>query len=149
MKRSISLISPVLLLIPVLTQAAETATKSEPARQLASSPLSAASLLQTLMGLFLVLGVIALMAFLLRRSSHFYGMGNGQMRVVASLSLGPRERAIVVQVGQQQVMLGVSQQQINTLLVLDKPLDTPSDPTAESGFAERLRKIMQQQKASS
>ncbi len=112
------------------------------ARTLSESPLSAMSLLQTIMGLVLVLGCIVLVAWLLKRTTSFHSAANGKMRVIAGLPLGTRERAVLVQIGEEQLLLGVTPQQVNLLYKLDKPL--PADSGERPDFAGKLRQIMQQ-----
>lgn len=118
------------------------AEQQEGARTLTSSPLSATSLLQTMMGLILVLGCIVLVAWLLKRTSSFHTAANGKMKVIAGLPLGTRERAVLVQIGDEQLLLGVTPQQVNLLCKLDKPL--PADSSERPDFAGKLRQIMQQ-----
>ena len=118
------------------------AEQQEGARTLSSSPLSAMSLLQTMMGLILVLGCIVLVAWLLKRTTSFHTAANGKMKVIAGLPLGTRERAVLVQIGDEQLLLGVTPQQVNLLCKLDTPL--PADSSERPDFAGKLRQIMQQ-----
>lgn len=118
------------------------AEQQEGARTLSSSPLSAMSLLQTMMGLILVLGCIVLVAWLLKRTTSFHTAANGKMKVIAGLPLGTRERAVLVQIGDEQLLLGVTPQQVNLLCKLDKTL--PADSSERPDFAGKLRQIMQQ-----
>ncbi|ART83384.1 flagellar biosynthetic protein FliO [Oceanisphaera profunda] len=71
----------------------------------------------------LVIGVILVLGWILRRlrGAALLG-GSRQMKIVASLALGQRERAIVVQVGEEQWLLGVTAQQISHLGKLEQPL---------------------------
>lgn len=134
-----SLLGSSLWLLSLPLYAAE---QQESARTLSESPLSAMSLLQTVMGLVLVLGCIVLVAWLLKRTTSFHTAANGKMRVIAGLPLGTRERAVLVQVGDEQLLLGVTPQQVNLLYKLDTPLPTGS--TERADFAGKLRQIMQQ-----
>lgn len=133
------LISCSLWLLSLPLRAAE---QSETARTLSESPVSAANLLQTLLGLILVLVCIALVAWLLKRSNSFHTAASGKMKVIAGLPLGTRERAVLVQVGDEQLLLGVTPQQINLLYKLDTPLEV--DTANPGDFAGKLRQIMQQ-----
>ena len=45
----------------------------------------------------------------------------GDMRVVSSVGVGQRERAVLLQVGEQQVLLGVGPGNVRTLHVFDEP----------------------------
>ena len=82
-----------------------------------------------ILSLFMVLAVILISAFVLKRFN-FVQKNTSQMNVVASLSLGAKERLIVVQVGEQQMVLGVTQQQITLIEKLAEPLIKPSQNNA-------------------
>ena len=90
----------------------------------------------------LVLACIVLVAWLLKRSNRFHTAGSGKLRVIAGIPLGPRERAVLVQVGDEQLLLGVTPQQINTLHKLDTPLSL-ENASAGGDFADKLRQLMQ------
>jgi len=96
---------------------------------------------QLLFGLFVVVAVILVLAWLLRRVGGVT-VNNSQMKVVAGLALGHKERVLLVQVGEsRQVLLGVTASQINTLAEFEEPVITQG---AEQGeFAQRLRSVMQ------
>ncbi len=51
--------------------------------------------------------------------------------------MGPRERVVLVQVGKQQLLLGVAPGRIQTLHVLDEPVTDATSPTP-SAFVEKL-----------
>jgi flagellar protein FliO/FliZ len=118
------------------------AEPSEPVRAMGQSPLSAVNLLQTLLGLLLVLGCIVVVAWLLKRSNSFQSSANGKMKMIAGLPLGTRERAVLIQIGDEQLLLGVTTHSVNLLHKLDKPL--PVDEVSGGDFAGKLRQIMQQ-----
>ena len=118
--------------------------QADTARTLTESPVSAMSLLQTLLGLVLVLGCIVLVGWLLKRTHSFHTAANGQLKIIAGLPLGTRERAVLVQVGDKQLLLGVTAQQISLLHTLETPLVTQQP--AQGDFANKLRQLMQQGK---
>ncbi|PCI59442.1 MAG: flagellar biosynthetic protein FliO [Gammaproteobacteria bacterium] len=80
-----------------------------------------------ILSLLMVLAVIVISAFLLK---HFNVIQNNtsQLKVVASLPLTSKEKLIVVQVGDKQLLLGVTAQQINLIESLEEPLEI-SKPT--------------------
>ena len=118
------------------------------AKVLTTSPVTTGALLETLLGLFLVLSCIAFLAWLLRRTGRFNATANGQMKIVAGLSLGPRERAILLQVGEKQILVGVTAQQIQTLHVLEQNIDTNNSDENSSSFSDKFQQIMQQRSQS-
>jgi flagellar protein FliO/FliZ len=76
-----------------------------------------------ILSLLMVLALIIISAMLLKRFN-LTQQGSNQLSVVASLSLGTKERIMVVQVGEQQLVLGVCPQQISLLKDLETPIDT-------------------------
>jgi flagellar protein FliO/FliZ len=66
------------------------------------------------------------------------------LKIVGALSLGQRERVVVVQAGSEQILLGVTATQINTLHILDKPLST-GDISEVSEFKQKLSAALQRQ----
>lgn len=104
---------------------------------------NAGNLLQTLLALVLVLLLIAGMAWLLKRSQQWHGIGQKQFKVIAALPLGPREKAVLLQVGDQQLLIGVTPQNVNLLTTLEQPLDLNAGLQTPV-FADKLKQFMQQ-----
>ncbi len=76
-----------------------------------------------ILSLLMVLVLIFICALILKRFN-LVQQGVSQLKMVASLSLGSKERVVVVQVGEKQFMLGVTSQQINLIETLPEPLLT-------------------------
>lgn len=107
----------------------------------APEPLAAANLLQLLFGLIVVLMAIGATAFLFKRLGRL-PQGPGMLRVIAGLNLGARERAVLVQVGDKQLLLGVAPGRVEALYVLEHPVDAPLSHLPAGSFAERLAQLM-------
>lgn len=108
--------------------------------------ISSGSGLKVFFGLALVLGAIGALAWGFRRFGGPLGPRDGAMRVIAGLSLGARERAVLVQVGNRQILLGVAPGRVQTLHVLDTPVATgPAPALANDSFAARLAAALRQQ----
>lgn len=109
-----------------------------------SDPLGAGNFMQMFVGLAIVLGVIFLMAWAIRRMGHVQTRVSGVMKVLGGLSLGQRERVVLIQVGDNQILLGVAPGQIRKLHVLDKPVETEGERQVpgQSSFAERLQQAL-------
>jgi len=88
--------------------------------------------------LLLIVGLILGLGWLARRMPGMKrGAGAAQLKVVASVALGPRERAVVLDVGGQQLLVGVGQGGVRTLHTLAHPLPVV-ESTAPSPFAQVL-----------
>jgi flagellar protein FliO/FliZ len=116
-------------------------------KQLASlnSPISLASLAETAFGLLIVIGFIVLLAWLIRRTNQLQTSANGKLKIIAGLPLGTRERIVLVEVGKEQILVGVTAQQIQTLHVLKEPINSDDATAATSQFATKLKHVLTQQ----
>jgi flagellar protein FliO/FliZ len=83
---------------------------------------NAGAMAQTLVWLLVVIGVILALAWLVRRFTNIGPYGNGAMRLISALPLGNRERIVLVQVGDKQLLLGVAPGNVTTLHVFDEPV---------------------------
>ena len=104
----------------------------------------AGQLTQLVFGLLLVLGLIFFLAWLLRRVQQSGPAGKGQViELIGSRALGPRDRLMLVQVGNEQILLGLSPGTITALHVLKEPVQVPSSSEkATPEFAQHLLKIL-------
>lgn len=99
--------------------------------------------------LALVLALIYGAAWLLRRVKTFNGISKSSMNVVEAISVGPKERVVLVRVKGQQVLLGVSPGRVNMLLDMGKADDaiTPDPSSLEKpaqlpSFKQLLKRSM-------
>jgi flagellar protein FliO/FliZ len=134
-----------LLALPLSVLAAEPAATS--AAAVAAPAIGsgvAGQLTQLVFGLLLVLGLIFFLAWLLRRVQQSGPAGKGQViELIGSRALGPRDRLMLVQVGNEQILLGLSPGTITALHVLKEPVPVPSSSEkATPEFAQHLLKIL-------
>ena len=80
---------------------------------------------QVAIGLVVVLSLMFALAWLAKRMRLVPGaLGNKDIiRTLAVLPLGNREKLLLVQVGEEQLLLGITTQQITCLHELKKPID--------------------------
>jgi flagellar protein FliO/FliZ len=103
----------------------------------------AGQLTQLVLGLLLVLGLIFFLAWLLRRVQRAGPAGKGQViELIGSRALGPRDRLVLVQVGNEQILLGLTPGTITALHVLKEPVHVPSTEKATPEFAQRLMELL-------
>jgi flagellar protein FliO/FliZ len=81
-----------------------------------------ASLVRLALGTVVAVAVLLLGARWFMRFGGTHGVAAGSLRVVASLAVGQRERAVVVQVGDRQLLLGVAPGRVALLHELGNPL---------------------------
>lgn len=122
--------------------AASAATDAEPASVSLPGGPGSGAVLEMVLGLGAVVALILVLAWAARRINVLPGQRAG-MQVVAVLPLGQRERAVLVQVGEQQLLLGVSAQQVTLLERFDQPVVEPRR-APEGAFGMRLQEIIRQ-----
>jgi flagellar protein FliO/FliZ len=100
-----------------------------------AAPSGIASLGQVTLALGLVLALIFVAAWLMRRLKGFGKTATGALDILADLPLSQKERAVLIRVGTQQVLLGVAPGRVTTLHVLTEPveLSPPGGGTPNTG----------------
>ncbi len=88
----------------------------------AVSTSAAGGLAQVTLSLMLVLAAVFASAWAVRRFRNFGRPGAGAIQIVADVALGTKERAVLIQVGAQQLLVGVAPGRVNTLHVLAEPV---------------------------
>jgi flagellar protein FliO/FliZ len=102
-------------------------------------------LAHVVLALLLVLAVVLVLARVVRRAR---GLGGGKARpldVLSEVSLGAKERAVLMRVGRTQLLLGVAPGQVHTLYVLPEPVDPAAEsaaPAAAPSFQALLRRSL-------
>ena len=101
------------------------------------------SLSQLLGGLILVLALLFASLWLLKRLASPRGEAAGLLRVVAGTAVGPRERVVVLEVGDTWLVLGVAPGRVTALSEMPKnSLPPPSQVVGSNDFAGRLRQML-------
>jgi flagellar protein FliO/FliZ len=142
-------IHPTLLLTSLLGVAEAVAAPAEQAGRLAESPLSTANLATTALGLLVVLGVMLGLAWLVRRFVQMPSMSRGAVRVLGGVSLGARERAVLVAVDRRRLLVGVAPGQVRTLLDLGESEgldDADAGEPSNAPFARQLGQVLRRPK---
>ena len=93
-----------------------------------------------------LLGIVALivgLAWMVRRVGGLNAMGMRGMKIVAVLPLGTREKLALVDVKGQQLLIGVTAQNISLLHTFDQPVITEDDSPTD--FAKKLQGLLARQ----
>ena len=98
---------------------------------------------QLLASLAVILGLIVLLAWVLRRVNGAPSTSRQLIQMQAGLNLGSRERVLLLQVGETQILVAATPGRISKLHVFDQPVPLAPQPSdqAGSGFAELLTKL--------
>jgi flagellar protein FliO/FliZ len=93
---------------------------------------AAGSLLQTIFALCAVLALLALLAWFMKRYGPKAQAGSAHVKLVGALNLGGRERIMVVEVGDQWIVVGASPGRVNALATM------PRQASADAGAGAML-----------
>jgi len=86
----------------------------------AASPVSISYAMQILISFLAVIGFILLLAWFMRKTGR-YGAGSNQvLKVISSMSLGMREKILLIEVEGVGIVVGVAPGQITALHVLER-----------------------------
>jgi len=94
----------------------------------------------------IVLALLGALLYTLKRmqNGNLLGIGQRRIRVIDSMSLAPRQKIVLVRVKDQDILLGITVQQINTLASF--PLsaeEIAADAAAQSSRVENTAPLAQ------
>lgn len=93
----------------------------------APAPSATGGLLQSIFALGFVLALLVGAAWLLKRFGPKSVTGGAHVRLVGALSVGARERILVVEVGEQWIVVGASPGRMNALATMARQPHDPAD----------------------
>lgn len=117
---------------------AQEATKSVAPDSPVKAPDTVGTIVSLGLGLVAVVAVIYGCAWIIRRMNGMTGMNNNAIKVVSVMAIGARERIALIEVGGQQILLGITPSAIRTLHVFDEPV-VEAGSAGSSDFARRLQ----------
>ncbi|VAW64492.1 hypothetical protein MNBD_GAMMA09-908 [hydrothermal vent metagenome] len=97
------------------------------------------SVLNMLMGLVVVVALILGLAWILKKYGKLANYNQADMKILGGLSLGSREKALLIEVDNVRLLVGVSPGHIQTLHVLNDGADKGAP-----SFDKTLNKIVDQ-----
>ena len=109
----------------------------------APAPASAATgFAQVAASLLLIVAVIVALAWLATRLRLTPRAASSGLKVIADVTVGPKERIVLLKVGDAQALVGVGADGIRSLALLDRVVTLPADTAGPGAFAERLKSLM-------
>ncbi|MDE2049518.1 MAG: flagellar biosynthetic protein FliO [Gammaproteobacteria bacterium] len=107
---------------------------------------AAGGVVSVTLALALVLAAIFAFAWLARRVRGFGNRSGDALDVIAEMPLGPKERAVLLKVGTEQILVGVAPGRLSALHVLREPVEIPKASTAAApgamSFAALLKRSL-------
>ncbi|MDA9557541.1 flagellar biosynthetic protein FliO [Vibrio sp.] len=124
------------------------AWSSEEAPSFSSNPQFDVS--SSLLSLFLVLGVIIGLAWIVKKMKHSPFSHQSELCIVRQIPIGTKERIAVIKAGEEQFLVGITPQSIQLISKLDTPLESTlpesnsSDASAalNNTFATKLAEVL-------
>lgn len=97
-----------------------------------SMPTPMAGTLRVTLAMVLVLGALLAAAWFARRVRAVGGASTNALSILAQVSLGTRERAVLLRVGSFQVLVGVAPGNVRTLHVMEGGIDPEAATSADA-----------------
>lgn len=130
-------------LATVVAHAQTAATHFADPASASSSVSPVAGIAQSLFGLLLVLGVLFAGVWCLRRFKMVGQTGTANLSVIQGISLGAKERAVLIQVQGRRLLLGVAPGQVTLLAEVSRDdAATPVVDTAPKPVANNFKDIL-------
>ena len=94
-------------------------------------------------GLLLVVFLIITIAWLIRRLGGMPMMGGQAMKVNTVLSVGAREKVVLVDIGEKQILLGVAPGRVSHLQSFDQPvINKANTDTHTEDFSSTIKSLL-------
>jgi flagellar protein FliO/FliZ len=103
---------------------------------------TAGGLAQVTFALLIVLVAIFAAAWVARRMRGFNNRVGDAIDVLADIPLGQKERAVLLKVGAKQILVGVAPGRVNTLHVLEEPLDLKKPTAGPTDSRPNFKQLM-------
>ena len=110
-------------------------------------PLSSGYLFKLTLGLVGIVLLIFALAWLMKKMQLTQFSQNGLIQIVSAISVGHRDRIALIQVGEEQVLVGLTPGRIHTLHTLKSPVSVTDSAMAGAGtFSDKFKQVLQQEK---
>ena len=132
-----------LLLVPSQIMAQQAVEKTS-----AVDPISSSYMIKLTAGLVLVVGLVFFLAWLVKKTQLVQGSNVGLIKIVSAVSVGQRERIALIQVGEEQILVGLTPGKINKLHKMEKPVMAESLPsTTHHPFQKKFQQLINKGKS--
>ena len=115
----------------------------------AAAPTSPAGMLQVMVGLILVLGVLVVIAWGVKKAGVGKQAHGGAIKIVGGIHVGNRERIMVIEVADEWIVVGVTPTSITALSTMPRQegvASSPASPLAKN-FSTWLQQTVDKRKA--
>jgi len=91
-----------------------------------------------------IIGLIFAISWFVKRFSQGGFAASSHIKIISAMPLGTRERIVLIDAGGQQLLLGITPTNINTLHVFETPIAVDNKIDTQSDFSRKLMAILQQ-----
>ncbi len=116
---------------------------------IATNPMSGSYLMQLVLGLLVVVLCIVVLAWFAKKMNRFHSVKDDSLKIISGISMGSREKIVLLQVGEEQLLVGVSPGRINKLHVLNSSITASAgvasnveNKHSDKGFSDKLKTMM-------
>ena len=110
--------------------------------QVTASVINHSELVKILTGLLLVLFIIFILSWLVRRFNVVQLSSSKSFNVISSMTLGPKERILLLKVGARYLLIGIGTSTVSTLCDFGEQLPEGFDVENKSSFADLLKSTL-------
>lgn len=139
-----SLLASVLLMSSAAVRAAEETASVAPVSLSGSN-----SVLQMLLGLFMVIAIIIGLSLAVKKFNMFPTGAPGAIRIISGLALSNKDRILLLQVGDEQILVSASPGQVRKVHELRAPVVVEANPSGDEtkNFASIFSAVKQRVKS--
>ena len=110
-------------------------------------PVSTSGVIQLAFGLAIVVMLIFMISWLVKRVSGFSVYSNPHLKVISGLHVGQKEKILLIQIADKQIVVGVTASSIRTLHQLESNIINDDTSMRDNiPFAERLLQALKKEK---
>ena len=118
-----------------------TAIAAEPAAKAVPLATDFSQISSLVVSLVFILCLILICAWLVKRVSGITHAGSQHLKVLGALSVGNKERALLISAGEKQLLLGVATGSVTLLHVFEEPVVSAAELATEKNFASTLKQL--------
>lgn len=106
-------------------------------------PISSSYLIKLIVGLIFILLLILALGWLIKKTQLTQHSQNGLIKIISAISVGQRDRIALIQVGEEQILIGLTPGRMQKLHTLKSAIDLPQEETTNpQQFAQKFQQIL-------
>jgi len=107
-----------------------------------SDPFSASYLFKLIAVMGFILLLIFALAWMMKKMQWAQNSQNGLIQIVSAVAVGQRDRIALIQIGEEQILVGLTPGKIEKLHVLKNPVDLADANEPAQKFSDKFQQLM-------